>query len=343
MKPIYFPFTYLPDKVLADLGIFFSQIVVYQPSSLPLPVEIDAGRQSGQVAIRVPVAAGSDHLGQVVNAYQAWARQHQGAEFAYFKTRQGEVPFYDEASIHQIRTEIRRAQREDNLADDPGEEALQQLMQSRVFLHLAQEFDIQHGAISHSLNSQADMERVMLQNLQGQMDDEDFPRHLAQVPGTDQAGDYMVNERLAAWGALMTHDSETTGVLVTASRSALAAILDERSGVVEIGRFHGPRAIDLEEQPDWRPLFEAYLETLVKEVWPIDVPDPLTLRLGGSKAPEEVTLTVYLVTQTAPSELWGAALSRGTSADDVVSADGSCRNTVLALITHGGQTGWTLG
>jgi hypothetical protein len=336
MKPIYFPFTYLPDNVRADLGIFFSQIVVYQPSSLPLPVEFDAGRKSGQVAIRVPVAAGSDHLGRIVKAYQAWARQHQGAEFAYFKTRQGAVPFYDEASIHQIRTEIRRAQREDNLAEDPGEEALQQLMQSRVFLHLAQEFDIQHGAISRSLNSQADMERVMLQNLQGQMDEEDFPRHSAHVSGTDQPGDYMVNERLAAWGALMTHDSETTGVLVTASRGALAAILDERSGVVEIGRFHGPRASDLEKQPDWRPLFEAYLESLVKEVWPIELPDPLTARLGQSKAQERVTLAVYLVPQTAPSELWGTTLSPRASVDDVVSADESCRNTVLALITHGG-------
>jgi len=336
MKPIYFPFTYLPDNVLADLGIFFSQIVVYQPSSLPLPVEIDAGRQSGQVAIRVPVAAGSDHLGQVVNAYQAWARQHQGAEFAYFKTRQGAVPFYDEASIHQIRTEIRRAQREDSHARDPGREALQQLMQSRVFLHLAQEFDIQHGAISHSLNSQADMERVMLRNLQGQMDDEDFPRHSSQASGTDQPGDYMMNERLTAWGALMTHDPETTGVLVTSSRAALAAILDEQPGTVEIGRFHGPRASGLEEQPDWRPLLEAYLETLVKEVWPIDVPDPLALRLAGSKAQEGVTLSVYLVPQTAPSELWGTAWPRSRSADDVVSADESCRNTVLALITHGG-------
>jgi len=336
MKPIYFPYTHLSVKAMEDLGIFFSQVVAYQPSNLPISAEVDALVQSGRLAIRVPFTDHSDNLEQVVKAYQTWARQHQGAEFAYFKANQGAIPFYDAASIHQIRTEIRRTQQEDARTGEPDGEATQQLMQARVFLHLAQEFDSQNQAISHSLISQADMERAMLQKLQGETDSDESPLLSTEVFRADLTGEYMIAERLAAWGTLLLHDPELTGVFVTASRPALTAILDDRSGVVEIGRWTCPREGCFEHQPDWQGLFAQYLHRLATEAWPIDMPQQIILPPPMSEV-QGVTLTVYLVAGTKPYDFWkGWAKQRMSDVASASLAD-RCLNTVVVLMTYSNQ------
>jgi len=336
MKPIYFPYTCLPAKAMESLAIFFRQVIAYQPSDLPLPAESDALVQAGRLNFRVPVAAASDNIEQIIKAYQTWARQHQGAEFSYFKMRQGAIPFYDDASIHQIRTEIRRTQQADDRASEPADEAAQQLMQARVFLHLAQEFDSQNQAISHSLNSQADMERDMLQRLQGETDTGEARLLSTKVLGADQTGEYMIDERLAAWRTLALQDPELTGVFVTDSRPAVEAVLDDRSEVVEIGHWQCPAEQSSEHQPDWQSIFEQYLDRLVKETGPISMPEQAILPPGASEG-AGARLIVYLVPDVTPYEFWRGSATPPTSTVRQAPAAERYRNTVVALITQGGQ------
>lgn len=331
MKPIYFPFTCLSEHAAKALRLFFDQVIVYQPSALPTPPDMAAMVASGNVGIRVPASDSSDRLQLAVDAYHTWARQHAGTGLAYLKTHLGTIPFYDDASVHQIRTDIRRSQKADTQPEDPHAGERDKMMQARVFLQLAQEFDLQNQAIRDSLDSQVGMERAMLQNLQGATEDEHLAIGTAVNEGTDRQDDYMVVERIAAWGSLACHDSEVSGVFVTDRPSALEAVLEEQTTAVEIGKWHLPAGSLQADLEKWRSMFNTHLARLVTKAWPVDMPAeiaPAGKGAGNGKA----TLVVYLVPDVSPHAFW-AKRSLSTASE---SSDGSSkehrRNTVIALI-----------
>ena len=177
----------------------------------------------------------------------------------------------------------------------------------------------------------------MLQRLQGETDSDQSPLLSTEIYRADLRGEYMIAERLAAWGTLLLHDPESTGVFVTDSRPALAALLDDRSGVVEIGRWTCPQEGCFENQPDWQAFFAQYLDRLVTEDWPIDMPEQITLAPEMSEG-QGVTLTVYLVPGTKPHDFWEDRAKQSLSDVHEASLADRCRNTVVVLMAYSNQT-----
>ena len=331
MKPIYFPYTSLPGNIAEALGFFFTQVIVYQPSALQIPTEMARMAETGKIDIRVPVAESSDHIQQAVEAYHTWARQHAGTEMAYLKTHQGTIPFYDEASVHQIRTDLRKSQQERTPPEDPDADANHKLMQARVFLQLAQEFDLQNRAIRNSLDSQIDMERAMLQNLKGAEEDEGLQLGASATRSAEPPTLYMVAERIAAWGTLVRHDPEVAGVFVTDNQSVLETMLDKQPTAVEIGQWHCPTTSHQTDLQEWRSLFTTYLTHLVSKAWPIDMPEDLAMHTD-SLGTGQATLDVYLVPDVNPYAFWGQHASVPLQGISAGVSDDNLRNMVIALV-----------
>jgi hypothetical protein len=55
MKPIYFPFTYVPRWVAETLAACFKQFTVYQPSGRKLPAEMQPWVEANVMEVRLPV------------------------------------------------------------------------------------------------------------------------------------------------------------------------------------------------------------------------------------------------------------------------------------------------
>jgi hypothetical protein len=141
----------------------------------------------------------------------------------------------------------------------------------------------------------------------------------------------MVAERLAAWGSLTALDPELNGIFVTSSEQALAEILDDRAEVVTVGTWRHPPSPDAVGSSDRPVPLEQQFEKLATSAWPIDLPDVDALPPTEAKA--QATLTVYLVPQATPSELWaaGGGLPQAPAGTEA-GGPKACRNTVVALV-----------
>ena len=64
VKPIYFPYTYVPQWVAETLAACFKQFTVYQPSGRKLPSEMQPWIDANVMELRVPVQVEARALGQ---------------------------------------------------------------------------------------------------------------------------------------------------------------------------------------------------------------------------------------------------------------------------------------
>jgi hypothetical protein len=297
MKPVYFPFTYITDPVAAALASCFRQTAVYQPSSLNVPESMKKWGESGMLDIRTPVNGDEDKLNTVITDYKNWANIHQGADLSFFKTRGRSIPFFEETSS-QIRADIVRKTKAEIRPEPEQPDAL---FNARMFLCIAQEFDIQHWEIHRDLTSFETLEKDFVQSLKGDEDELSFPR--ASLPPEDP-GNYMLAERLKAWSRLIPHDPEGSGIFITGSRSVFEEVMEIVPETEKIIAFD---SIPLYETgPDenaglWQDSLMEYLEKLLN--------DPSSDRgftpLPEKKAGANISLNFCLISGKSPETLFG--------------------------------------
>jgi predicted AlkP superfamily phosphohydrolase/phosphomutase len=76
VKPIYFPYTYVPRWVAETLAACFKQFTVYQPSGRKLPAEMQPWVEANVMEVRVPVQTEDEALAKVVKDFRAFARNY---------------------------------------------------------------------------------------------------------------------------------------------------------------------------------------------------------------------------------------------------------------------------
>ena len=167
MKPIYFPFTYISEPVLEALSAFFKQIIVYQPSSLNIPESMQKQADSGLLEIRIPVNGDENKIDNILKDYKSWANIHQGSEMAFFKTKPDIIPFFGEFSTSQIKADIKKKKQKQQ-----NEKKQDSLLNARIFLHMAQEFDLQNLEINKALLLSEEKTLDLIDNLKGEDEDE---------------------------------------------------------------------------------------------------------------------------------------------------------------------------
>jgi hypothetical protein len=271
--------------------------------------------EDGLLDLRVPVKNEEEKLDVVLKNYRHWAALHdnrQGIDFSYLKVHGHHLPFFDENATSHIRAEIKGRLQGEQANSNRLDGLSENLLESRIFLSIAQELDSQTDSLNADLMRFDAMERDLIQNLKG--DDESsgevFSLKRAARPGGQE--DYMLRERLRAWTQLMQVDDdqfghEASGLLITSNRAVLEQIIAHVPVANKIFEWDaipvGPKMGGAMVR--WRDEFMAQIEFLSRSEWksPADRPCDSPDIPSDASAERTVALTVFLVPAMQPVEV----------------------------------------
>ena len=226
MKPIYFPFTYIPEHTAKAVHFFLKQFSVYLPSEQNIPESMKNLESNKIINLLIPFKGDAPKIDSALKEFKSWGDFHNTEKFTFLKTMTDQVPFFNDTSISQIREDIKKVPGSNNKKKDTS------LFAARVFLHFAQELDIQHFEISSNLNSCAQKEKSLFKDLKAI--DEDDHIFTNRSPMQEDQGNYMTNERILAWGQLFMHSPENSALFITTSKSVLEKLIEKENQAAKI-------------------------------------------------------------------------------------------------------------
>jgi hypothetical protein len=261
MKPIYFPFTFISEPVLKDISIFFPETVIYQPSSGKIPEYIKQSADEGLLEIHAPFGGDEKMFDSLVREYREWVEQHMGSETTFFKTRifdgidMETIPMYSDNSTSQIKYNIKTGHME-TPPKKPDEE-----FTARLFLLIAQEFDIQQDEFKRDLERFQVMENNLFLNIR--QEDEFSGTNIKNTVIVDDLGGHKTGQRLSAWLKIFEHDPVVpdefgSGLFITSSNSVLEHI-KELCPENELVLSTGPVSVD-DQYPEKIKEFQKILK-----------------------------------------------------------------------------------
>jgi hypothetical protein len=205
MNPIFFPSTWIPQADLDLLLACFRQVTLLQPARKLVPEAFSRLEEAGRLHIRLPEEETGDPLSDLLKDYHAWGDLHQGEPPDFRKFAQVVPAAPDDLSTEWIRNQIRHHEgdstkrRSRNAAPNP-------ILMARLFLAIAQEYDLQNESLSRDLDRISDMEKNMFRDLSP--DEASPPSITAERPGRPRFETERLippEKRLAAWRLLFAH------------------------------------------------------------------------------------------------------------------------------------------
>lgn len=338
MKPIYFPFTFISKPIVNALGACFRQIVVYRPSCRSVPENMQKLQESDLIKIHIPVSGDEDQLDAISKNYGAWINIHQGSEITFLKTRADTIPFFDESYASQIRADIKKGQQA-KISQEP----LEPVFSARLFLHIAQGFDMENWEINQDVALCKEMEQDLMSNLKGENRKIKEGGMGLSTLKPENSGDYMTSERCSAWSYLFLHDQMQTNqiqtdqkeseLFVTHSRLAFETFIEKAPEAEEVLYFDAipvreNRADDLEI---WQDSLMKHLNILAQNKWPatkegiLNPPD----NKGNDK---KVSLTVFIVPGKSPQEFFARFVNNSQVQASKGKKDIKFNNTLIGLV-----------
>jgi hypothetical protein len=327
MKPIYFPFTFISTSVAEMLSACFKQTAVYQISNRNVPVNMQEWCTNGTLDIQFPVPCDEEKLVEILEDYRSWVTLHQGSEIAFLKTQAEKIPFFNETYASQIRTEIKSQGRQDQGKIKPDE-----LTNTLVFLHAAQEFDLQNHEAGQDLLALEELEKSLMDTLKGEIEGTSSQTALSKTIAAEDPGHYMTAERVDAWTRLMQYDQQNFELYITSSKSVLEYLLDKNIDLEMVTRIDAIPVgnITVQKKEKWQDDLINYLNKLAKSSWPASNGDMIRgpeVTEGGRK----VSLTLHIAPEKTPLEFF----SDYTKSDVVHTKDRSetegPRHTLIGL------------
>jgi hypothetical protein len=328
MKPLYFPFTYISKPAAQALAACFAQTAVYQLSTSKVPDEMRESADQGLFEIRIPVNDDGEKLDAIVKEYRNWADVHRGSEIGFLKFMADKIPFFDETASSQIRALIKKTGEK-----APSPEKPAPLVHARLFLHMAQELDLQNDRLTRDLVAVEAMEEDFMKELKGE--DEGDPARIAAINAleTDDPGHYMTQERIESWALLMQQDPQASGLLITSSRAVLDLLMDRMPEMEEVTRFDAvPAGVpDAEARATWQDELIQHLGNLATGPWPgkievlVDPPE-----VPGSES--TVALTLFIAPGKTPHEFFADCLETDAVKAESKQDSPGFKNTLIALV-----------
>jgi hypothetical protein len=290
MKPVYFPFTYINDDVASRLYACFGQITVYQPGGHNIPENMQRLAREGMLDLRIPVSGDEARLEALIKEYKEWGELHQKSDMAFLKAIGERVPFFDDTFSTQLASQIKKIRDENYSKEKPDI-----LFNARLFLCLAQDYDIMQDGINRDLISVYEMEKKLLEGLTHE-DEVFFSKNTgSSIQAADDSGKYKIKERIEAWTCLMSKDKEKPRFFITCSRDAFDFVIEnagDTNKVIELVSI--PVCSQADIMNKWRNMLIGQVEGLLKdENFQID---KKIYNLPAAKEPErEVSLKIFRI------------------------------------------------
>ena len=331
MIPIFFPYTYISNRVAEAVAACFGQFMVYQPLADRLPATMAPWVDRGIIDVRIPVQGNDGELASAVKNYMEWANLNIGSTGinpSSLKTLQASAPLLDPSLSSHVVAEVKK-----QAGRHPGDPSPDPLVSARVFLHFAQKFDQQSTELDNVLEEFEKKERDLIQDIKFEADA--LAAELMQDTGSipDANTDYLIAERLDAWTRLLLKDSTPPGLFVTHRPAVLAHMLEAAPRCEKI--------LDVETIPGfdqtsgtpapWQDRIVSYLSDIIYDKFDNaatkKMPD-LKLTPGD----DTVALKIYLVPEQNALQLFCRVAGLKDPGPDPTSTGAGAINTLLGLI-----------
>jgi len=326
MKPVYFPFTYISEPVLEALSAFFKQIVVYQPSNLKIPESMQKQADSDLLEIRIPVKGDENKIDTILKDYKNWATIHQGSEMAFFKTKPDIIPFCDETSISQIKADIKKKKQK-----QLNEKKQDSLLNARIFLHIAQEFDLQNREINKDLLLLEENTLNLFDNLKGEDELSFKGNNREKALKIDYQSEYMTPDRIIAWTHLLQYDQDISNLFITNSRTVVEHMVEKLGAKIVLSIDSIPPANSIDKKREkWQKSLIEQLELLLGNSLPasegINIKSPFDKDDG-----KKVSLTLYLVPDESPYKFFTRSAWHNTPVKKI-NKEAGFKNTLIGFV-----------
>lgn len=331
MKPIYFPFTYVPSWMAKALAACLKQFVVYQSSGRKVPHEMQLWVDAQMMEVRVPVRKDDQALKAVIADFRAFADLYPDSKelkTAAFWGQHSSIPFFSESSALRIVADLKKGVGSKSVQMDPDP-----LFGARVFLEFAQEFDRQHDELSRGLDACDQRSDDLLKNLMGDYEFASSTATRATAIKAHDPAEYMAFERLRAWTQLFRKDPVGAWLFVTSSKSVFNHLVGQRLAAAKNIESQGLPADGIKDdafntQPN---RFLKYLNQLVETNWSAseNVFCDISVKSGAAFT---VSLTVCLVPGQTPWDFFGQFGEFQHSEKIRPEKTGKLKNTLIGLI-----------
>jgi len=335
MKPIYFPFTYISKPVAEALYACFGKTIIYQPSSKSIPEEIHKLAECGVLGIRIPAKKNEEKLSVILKEYNAWANLHRGSrgiQLDFFKAGRNKIPFFDDLSTSQIKADI--------TGKTPARNEPDPDFNARIFLSIAQEFDIQSDKIFQDMVSFETARMDLIKSLKGEDETSPLvPGYKDEFKSVNLADyDYMIQERIEAWTLLMCYDpmqyrEEMSGLFVTSSRQAIDYLLEKTPEIENVFSIDAIPIVEnqVEKSAKWPKDLMEYLEIVVESSRPLKC-DNFTIVPDDLKCETKASLSLYLVSGESPLEYFSRFLRVNSTCGEIEKDRVKFKNTLIGYI-----------
>jgi len=300
MKPLFFPYTYVMEPTIDAFRCFFSGLTVLQSSVNHIPESMAQWVARDYLNVQMPDPDISRIFDKILAETENWARSHRGGAAAFLKGYQDRVPFFESSSVSQITQDIRVAGR----PVSPDTQQQEALVQARIFLQMAQDFDAHNQWLSHQLRQQEAMERSLYRDLRG---DEGFPDRgatPAQAWESEDPFQYMILDRLKAWSRVMLSHGRVQGPLVTTAASVLTLIQEHVPDIEKLILVATIPAVqsDAAKAKDEPQDLMDYCKKLVHMPVPL-LSDSGLLNTYPTETTDTLSMKLYLLPDIAPQSL----------------------------------------
>lgn len=246
INKVLFPATFVSEETAAAIHRRIGRFAVYQPVMGQTPAVLGGLFENGVLEIRHPVIGSESQLAEICRAYGSWGDIHQ--KDALRLNRLAGDGFYNQDFAVEISTQV-RAGTGDRSPGMPAANASRDVRQpdplfnARIFLQLAQEFDMHESEIDLRLREADKASRQLFEALRGG-DTEDgadglfVPRQPAfgkdprPASRPDDAGAVMTESRMAAWMLLAANETAPPDLFVTDSPAVMDWLADRFSSLV---------------------------------------------------------------------------------------------------------------
>ncbi|MGM0454010.1 MAG: hypothetical protein ACQERN_12670 [Thermodesulfobacteriota bacterium] len=219
MIPVFFPFTFIPEETAHAFYRRFGRFAVCQPVKGQAPELLADLSDQGVIELRLPVLGDEARITSLCRAFTEWGAMH-GSDAAWMKEL-AQSGFYNEAFSAEIRSEILKSgQAEPPEKSDP-------VINARIFLQLAQQYDIREAEIAQNLKSADLAAENLFEQLKGAGQFDQRNRLAGPQAVVEDPGAYMPGIRMTAWSMLAGFDPTCFGAFLTHSPAIVEQVAEQ--------------------------------------------------------------------------------------------------------------------
>ncbi|MFO8111429.1 MAG: hypothetical protein R6T92_02870 [Desulfosalsimonadaceae bacterium] len=229
IKKVFFPSTFITQETAAAINRRLGRFVLYQPIMDQTPPVLGHLCETSAIELRHPVIGNEAYLLELCRAYSTWGSVHP--KDALRLNRLAGEGFYNQDFAAEIRTEVLKQR--NGVSSDSAPKA-DPMVNARMFLQLAQEFDLRESEIRQSLEKTDNASRQLFEELRGEGLSEGEYSGAGDAGATDDASAVMTEARLSAWALLGKNDSSPPDIFVTDSRAVMDALFERFPSMVQL-------------------------------------------------------------------------------------------------------------